>query len=94
MENIKKDLHIFGTSYCRGLHTISALLNRSKGLGKNLRYTQSVMKDPALNPQKSWSANVQVKSFLRPKSAALLCQQIEALRTQVASIISRQCFFK
>lgn len=74
MENIKKDLHTSGTSYCRELHTINALLNCSKGLGKNLRYTQNVMKDPAQNPQENWSVNVQVNSFLRPESAALLCQ--------------------
>lgn len=87
MENIKKDLYIFGTSYFRGLHTIKALLNCSKGFGKNLRYTQNVMKDPVQNPQKSWSVNVQVNSFLRPESAARPCQQEKTLHSQGTSII-------
>lgn len=92
MENIKKDLYIFGTSCCRELHTISALLKCSKGFGQNLRYTQNVMKDPVLNPQKSWSVSVQVNSFLRPKSAARLCQQEKTLHVQVTSIILTQWF--
>lgn len=92
MENIKKDLYIFGTSYCRGLHTINALLNCSKGFGKNLRYTQNVMKAPVLHPQKSWSVNGQVNSFLRPKAGARLCQQEKTSHVQVTSISLTQWF--
>lgn len=92
MENIKRDLYIFGTSYCRGLHTINALLNCSKGFGKNSRYTQNVMKDPVLSPRESWSLTVQVNSFLRTKSAARLCQQEKILHIRVTSITLTQWF--